>query len=689
MEAQGAMDSLLKKLTELLAEECARLKGVRREIRFLRAELNNMHALLLKCAAMEKPDIQVKAWTKELRELSHDIEDCLDEFLHGVDTNDHHRHGGIKEFFCRCARRLKTLGTRHRIANQIQELKARVVEVKEQRERYKLDDVAGSSNTCSLTVDPRISALFTEEAHLVGIDGPRDDLVSWLVHGEPEQVIRRKVLSIYGFAGLGKTTLANAIRRKIGKQFDCEALVSVSLKPDFKKILWSILSRITKKGDSVTVRDLRETWDESETMIIEKIREILLQKRYFIIIDDIWSSSAWDALKGAFPENNNGSRVITTTRIESIAKACCSLPSDRCYKIEPLSEFHSRMLLFKRVFGRVDGCPVQIIHVSDEILRKCTGLPLAIVSIASLLATRSNTKEQWEKVRASTGSVLQNSDDLEGMKTILSLSYGDLPHYIKPCLLYLSIFPEDYVIERGSLLRRWIAEGFVKEEYGQTVEDVAEGYFNELINRSMIIPMDIEYDGSVRRRTYEIWELEDEDLDLLAELPSLLQFQLWVVSLRKAKIVIKETGFYSLVTFHLWSGLPCLIFQEKSMPKLENLRLMFSACGAESYGSTHSGIEHLRSLKNVHVEIYTRGATPTNIEAAQRIINQEIAKHPNNLKTNITNSSHIYFGEVMNDSNVDEEAIAHFTDNNGDKNLDGEDNQVICALGSESSDGSD
>lgn len=684
--------------------------------------------------------------------------------------------------------------------------------------------------------------------------------------------------------------------------------------------------------------------------------------RYFIIIDDIWSASAWDVLKCALPENKNGSRVITTTRIESVAKACCSLPSDRCYKIEPLSELHSRMLLFKRVFGHVDGCPVQITHVSDDILRKCTGLPLAIVSIASLLASRSNTKEQWEKVSTSTGSVLQENHDLEGMKTILSLSYNDLPHYLKPCLLYLSIFPEDYDIERGSLVRRWIAEGLVSEDYGQNVEDVAESYFNELINRSMILPVDIDYDGRVRvcrvhdmmlelmkskareenfltiigpspistkpkgvvRRLsiqyndgdqklapqevtslnhvrsfstfgdclnqtlpfayfrvlrvlsldcelnedvdlkiicklhqlkylrlnafklpaeigelqcletlewcsfswnsllpdgisrlqhlrhllvdnegmlpkdigsmqalrtlsqfnicdspvnavqelgnlrnlrelsiswdedepsdarykeylssslsklsscslkslsilsarpipvdflaslspppcllqrfwmwnsnfqrcpkwiapldrltelkLDVWELEDEDLDLLAHLPALLQFHLWVVPLRKEKIVIKETGFRSLVLFLLWSGLPCLSFQEKSMPKLETLKLMYSACGAELYGSTHSGIQHLKSLKNVHVEIYTAGAIQSNIEAAHRNINHEIAKHPSNLKTNITISSYIYFGEVMNDGNVDEEDSAHLTDNNGGKNQD-EDNKVISALG--------
>ncbi|XP_062210861.1 disease resistance protein RGA5-like [Phragmites australis] len=923
MEAQGAMGSLLTKLADLLADECGRLKGVRREIRFLRSEMNNMQALLQKCTAMEHPDIQVKAWTKEVRELAYDIEDCVDKYVHKVGTGEHHGLGGIKGFLRQCAWRLKTLRAKHHIANQIQELKARVIEVRERRERYKLDDVASSSSS-SLPRDPRLCALFVEEDHLVGIDGPRDDLVSWLVEGDTGSIRRRKVLSIFGFGGLGKTTLANEIRRKIEKQFDCQVLVPVSQKPDFKKILCDILRGINKKDDVIKET---ETWDERR--LIEKIREILQHKRYLITIDDVWSIAAWDQLKCALPENDNGSRVITTTRIESVANACCSLPGDRCYKVEPLSDFHSTSLFIKRIFGSEDGCPVQLEHASAEILQKCGGLPLAIVSIASLLASKLiKAKDQWEKVSLSIGSALGKDPDLEGMKTILSLSYNDLPHHLKTCLLYLCIFPEDEYIERDSLVRRWIAEGFINEERGQTVEDVAESYFNELINRSMILPVDIGYgvkacrlhdmmlefitskaieenfvmivgpntmsskpEGVVRRLSIQyhgqlapqemsslshvrslsvfgnrhkhtlpfadlrvlrvlnldcelydvddlkmicklqqlkylrlnaselpaqigelqcletlewtkyslgkvlpqgvtrlqhlkhllveqdgklpegvgsmqalqtlsrfnicdssitavlelgklknlrelsvswnlaepsdarykeyflyslaklgrhslrslnieseavipvdflaslsppyllqkfwmwnsyfqrcpkwiaplnnlaelkldVWELENEDLHVLGELPALQNLQLWVVPLRKERIVVKGTGFRSLLAFRFWSGLPCLTFEERSMPKLETLELFFSACGAKSYGRTHSGIEHLQSLKHVQVEIFMDGATKSNIVAAERKIKIAVAKHLNNLKTNIVTGIYGYYGEVMNDGEV-------------------------------------
>ncbi|KAL6842965.1 hypothetical protein ACP4OV_027278 [Aristida adscensionis] len=189
---------------------------------------------------------------------------------------------------------------------------------------------------------------------------------------------------------------------------------------------------------------------------------------YLIIIDDVWSKSAWEKVRCALPQNNHNSRVLTTTRIESVAKSCCSDPDDHVYRIEPLNESDAKVLFFKRIFGHKDGCPPQLKEISDQILKKCCGSPLAIISIASLLASKPvMLKEQWEKLLVSIGSALETNPDLE----------------------------EDFKIERDSLIQQWIAEGFVGVERGLSVEDVAEGYFNELINRSMVQPMDINCDG--------------------------------------------------------------------------------------------------------------------------------------------------------------------------------------------------
>ncbi|KAI5020975.1 hypothetical protein ZWY2020_054385 [Hordeum vulgare] len=268
--ALGALGPLLAKLTDLLAKECGRLKCVRRQIRSLRSELMGMHGALRKYTDLVDPDEQVKEWISLVRELAYDTEDCFDKFIHHLGDGGP-KEAGFKEFFRKMARRLKTLGARHGIANQIDDLNLRIKEVKELKTSYKLDDVAGSSSG-NAAVDPRLAALFAEEAHLVGLDGPRDDLAKWVM--EDENKHGHKVLSIVGFGGLGKTTLANEVSRKIRGCFDCHAFVSVSQKPNTMKIIKDVISQVSNSDEFK--KDI-ETWDEKKS--ISKLRELLKEKR--------------------------------------------------------------------------------------------------------------------------------------------------------------------------------------------------------------------------------------------------------------------------------------------------------------------------------------------------------------------------------------------------------------------------
>ena len=158
------------------------------------------------------------------------------------------------------------------------------------------------------------------------------------------------------------------------------------------------------------------------------------------------------------------------------------------YEIQPLNSLDSRSLFFKRLFNTEDGCPKQYREISEDMIKKCRGVPLAITSIASLLESQGMHVEKWEKIRDSLGYELETSSKMEWMRHVLTLSYNDLPHHLKTCLLYLGAYPEDSQIWKNDLVRLWIAEGFVPEKHGLDLEEVAEGYFNELINRCMIQP---------------------------------------------------------------------------------------------------------------------------------------------------------------------------------------------------------
>uniref|UniRef100_A0ACD5Z7V0 Uncharacterized protein n=1 Tax=Avena sativa TaxID=4498 RepID=A0ACD5Z7V0_AVESA len=150
-----------------------------------------------------------------------------------------------------------------------------------------------------------------------------------------------------------------------------------------------------------------------------------------------------------------------------------------------------------------------------DILKKCAGVPLAIITLASHLASNRQIKpiSEWYVLLNSIGSGLTKGDtNLEEMRRILSFSYYDLPSHLKTCLLYLSIFPEDFYIGRNRLIRRWIAEGFIQ---GDNLFEIGLSYFNELVNRSMIQPSDFDDYGEPTG-----CHVHDMMLDLICDLAS-------------------------------------------------------------------------------------------------------------------------------------------------------------------------
>ncbi|KAF8652343.1 hypothetical protein HU200_062831 [Digitaria exilis] len=269
-----------------------------------------------------------------------------------------------------------------------------------------------------------------------------------------------------------------------------------------KKVLNAVIYDLSKQTN-------KETLDERQ--LIDEIKVFLLEKRYLVVIDDIWGIPDWEIIRCALPDNSVGYRIITTTRIFSVAEQIGG-----AYKLKPLCPLNSKRLFNERIFGN-ENCPYEQLHeVSDKILKKCAGVPLAIITLDSLLARKGRNKMEWYDVYNSVGTGLENSLDVSTTRKVLSLSYYDLPSHLRTCLLYLSMFPEDYKIRKNRLIFMWIAEGFIQCGKQESLFDVGESYFNELINRSMIQPVDDIYCGYIS----ENYRVHDMVLDHLSSLSS-------------------------------------------------------------------------------------------------------------------------------------------------------------------------
>ncbi|XP_058782221.1 disease resistance protein RPM1-like [Vicia villosa] len=495
--AELAVSLVVDHLLPLLTEEANLLRGIHKEFADIKDELESIQAFLKdadKRAATAEGDNSsegVKTWVKQVREAAFRIEDIIDDYM--IQVGQQPPRSGCVALF----HKLKSMISRHRIASEIRDVKSYIHGMNERSERYgfqrSLEQRSSSSREAQISKwhDPRLSALYMEESEVVGFEEPRKKLIDWMVNGRGE----RTVVSVVGMGGQGKTTLAKKVfdSKDVVGHFNCRVWITVSQSYNAEDLLRKILIKLCKeKGDN----DPRDISQMDRASLTDEVRNYLQQKRYVIVFDDVWSVHFWDDIELAVYDNKNGSRIVITTRNQKVVISCKKSSFIEILKLEPLS----LELFNKKAFKfECDGCcPKELTGIANEIVQKCNGLPLAIVAIGGLLSTREKTWFEWHKFRENLSLELKKDTNLIGIKEILGLSYDDLPYYLKSCLLYFGIYPEDYVVKSKRLIRKWIAEGFVKEEKGKTLDEVAEGYLIELIHRSLVQVSSLRIDGKVK-----------------------------------------------------------------------------------------------------------------------------------------------------------------------------------------------
>lgn len=279
--ATGAMSSLLPKLAELLQKEYNLQTGLKTDVQSLSRELESIEVALAKVAEvpLDQLDKQVRLWARNVKQLSYEMEDIVDSFMVRVEGSKPDADlKNSKIFRKKIANFFKKGKTRRQIADKIQDIKVRVKEVADLRDRYKVDDVRANPATTN-TVDPRIMALFKDQKELVGIEEPRNEVIKRLMmEGDDDGLLNSrmqlKILSIFGFGGLGKTTLAKAVYDMQQSNFVCKAFVSVGQNPSLKKVFMDILLQVDEAESSSNASML------NEEQLIRKLRRFLENKRY-------------------------------------------------------------------------------------------------------------------------------------------------------------------------------------------------------------------------------------------------------------------------------------------------------------------------------------------------------------------------------------------------------------------------
>ncbi|XP_078158665.1 putative disease resistance RPP13-like protein 1 [Carex rostrata] len=465
-------------------------KSVREDLEKLSRMLRRIQAIQQDAEEREIHDRSVRLWLEELRGVAYQAEDVLDEFNYEVlgsivESSDaaveaYHRDEGnkskvVEKYPSSAPASPSSFITKISIpsgmAEKIKCITERFEEISNDRHALMLREADGTR----LVIGPQIrspTSSHVDERAIFGREEEKEKIIG-LLH--PSNGPQFMVLPIVGMGGFGKTTLAQLVFNdsRIHGLFNKRCWVSVSEDFDLMRLTKAIVESVSEKP--------------CEFYELNKLQDVLKEKisghGLFLVLDDVWNEkrNLWECFRVGFL-GAKFVRIMTTTRNTSVAKIMqttspfqlSSLPEENCWS------------LFKHfAFGnRETSENVNLYEIGRGIVKKCKGSPLAIKALGGILRYEMD-EEKWREILESDISEI---DETGEVMPALRLSYRKLPQHLKPCFLYLSMFPKNKTFEKDMVVRLWMAQGYIN---GNTrnlkpLEEIGSEYFDELESRSLV-----------------------------------------------------------------------------------------------------------------------------------------------------------------------------------------------------------
>ncbi|XP_030958838.1 disease resistance protein At4g27190-like [Quercus lobata] len=253
-------------------------------------------------------------------------------------------------------------------------------------------------------------------------------------------------IGVYGMGGVGKTMLAKEVVKEAQKDqlFDKYPFLVVSKDPVLKNIQREMAEQLDLKLEV-----------ESESVRGDQLCKRLKQeKKTLIIIDDIWKPLKLEDLGISFGDDQKGCKLLLTSRFYNVL--CNDMDTQKQFQVGVLSENEARNL-FENIVGDLAKTP-EIQPNMLKIVKECSGLPIAITTVANTLKNEKD-KHVWEdavNLFKMSDSIKIDEMDEKVYKSI-KWSYEFLKsNEAKSLWLLCSLHREDYNIKVEDLLKHGV-----------------------------------------------------------------------------------------------------------------------------------------------------------------------------------------------------------------------------------------
>jgi hypothetical protein len=301
--AEAMIEALAEQLVQVLKKPGEYVIEFQSEFNDMKTQLDLMKSFLADAYKLKRKKETVKTTLiiSMLRELVYDVEDILTDCLLRAEYR--------KEGFQCCSNFTpREMIFQYRTGKKLKDINERIKKMQKILKAYFKTIGQQSIHDDRGSIGKRWTSPVYDESAIVGLIEDTEKIIGWIL---PENRMLHQV-GIVGMGGLRKTTVSQKIfdSKQVVDRFEKRIWVSISQTVNEEEIMKTVLKQL---GEDVNGLDMAQ--------MLPKIKQLLENKNYLIVMDDVWSAEGWwDRMCAGLPKREGWSScIIITTRIESVA----------------------------------------------------------------------------------------------------------------------------------------------------------------------------------------------------------------------------------------------------------------------------------------------------------------------------------------------------------------------------------